>query len=58
MTAQELVKRWLGSEHGETPEREAKAKGRAKACNIAWSDVLIEAEKYRAAHPPEDTPEQ
>ncbi len=29
MTADELVKRWLGSKHGETPEREAKAKGLA-----------------------------
>ncbi len=54
MTAKELVQRWLGSEHGETPEREAKARGRAKAVNIPWSDVEKEVETYRTEHP---TPE-
>ncbi len=57
MTAKELVARWLGSEHGETPEREAKARARAKAVNIPWSEVEKEAEKYRAEHPQESTPE-
>lgn len=51
MTAKALVERWLGSEKGETPQREAKAKAAAMRSNIPWAAVLAAVETYRATHP-------
>jgi len=59
MTAKDIAERWLGSVHGNTPAREAKAKAKAaqnKPVPIPWADVLKECDIYRTAHPELDPP--
>ena len=46
--AEDIARRWIFSEKGQTPAREAKAKATAKRMNVAWADVLAAAEALKA----------